>query len=363
MITYKKVVLIINSVQRPIIQHFEAITLVENDDKNTVMTVWGNNKIPAVLEDVHKSNTPWGADYIVISNLQFLNDDNPTSIKDFTVFCHENGFECGEYVTGHKFDTKDEACILCQIGKYKALSDNLADYNAYVSNETDCIIYESRHFYVTSELGSLKPGFLMIVPKKHYLSVANFPPEVMDEYVNIVCPDIEKLLKGVYGAEKMVTFFEHGSAPSGLSSHKKSIVHAHTHVIVDFTIKKQYRDMIKMVPISDITVAKHTHYFSYQEGCCGQLYITMDDEVYVQRQFARQILAMELNLAPNQYNWREMKQEVAEYNVVATLYNIYQFLTKCDLPASAMLRYNTRDFVEGYRRRISDLICVDPFAD
>ena len=48
--------------------------------------------------------------------------------------------------------------------------------------------------------------------------------------------DVELLLKGTFGKSIPVTFWEHGSGPSGLTSHKKSIVHAHLHVIIDFCL-------------------------------------------------------------------------------------------------------------------------------
>ena len=98
---------------------------------------------------------------------------------------------------------------------------------------------------------------------------------------------------------------EHGSGPSGKTSHKKSIVHAHSHVVVDFTLKEEYKKMVALKECKDITLASKTHYFSYQDGSDGKLLVTMDPLVYVQRQFPRQVMAKELGLAPGQYNWRE----------------------------------------------------------
>ena len=139
---------------------------------------------------------------------------------------------------------------------------------------------------------------------------------------------------------------EHGSAPGGITSHKKSIVHAHTHVVVDFKLSPNHKKMVQLQHIEDIRVAKKTHYFSYQEGSDGKLMICMDDNVYVQRQFPRQVMADELKLAPGQYNWRVVG---FEENVHATLYNIHNYLKTAS--CSGRIKNRTLGFVLGYAQR------------
>lgn len=142
-----------------------------------------------------------------------------------------------------------------------------------------------------------------------------------------------------------VTFWEHGSGPSGKTSHKKSIVHAHTHVVVDFELKEKYQDMVQLRPCFDITEAKYVHYFSYQEGSKGQLMISMDPSVYIQRQYPRQIMADELGFAPDQYNWRKVK---FEENTDATLFHLFRTLKEC---TDDRIKERTRGFVEGFSNR------------
>ena len=260
--------------------------------------------------------------------------------KAFIEFSHENGFECGEMITGIKYDSNQERCILCELASLKGMPTTMETYK-----EVDCIIYSSPHFYVTSELGALKQGYLMIVPKQHILSVAQFYPALMIEY-NQVCKDLEYVLKGAYPEASGVTFMEHGSGPSGITSHKKSIVHAHTHVVTDFQLSGHHKSMVKLEPIDDITLANKTHYFSYQEGSDGQLMICMDNNVYVQRQFPRQVMAEDLKLAPGQYNWRKVG---FEENVHATLFHVFNYLKNAELPKRIADR--TRGFVLGYAKR------------
>lgn len=333
MITRNKVLLITKStIVAKFVRSFEAIE--EISDISKIPQVWENNKTPVIL----------GATNVNCPAI-YLPEEGFADDKAFIEFSHEHGFECGEMITGIKYDSNQERCILCELASLKGMPTNLATYNRVVDKEVDCIIYASPHFYTTSELGALKQGYLMIVPKQHVLSVAQFYPALMVEY-NQVCKDLEYILQGAYPEAVGVTFMEHGSAPGGITSHKKSIVHAHTHVVTDFRLSDHHKRMVKLTPIDDISLASETHYFSYQEGSDGQLMICMDNNVYVQRQFPRQVMAEELKLAPGQYNWRKVG---FEENVHATLFHVYHYLKNAELPKRIADR--TRGFVLGYAKR------------
>lgn len=268
---------------------------------------------------------------------------------EFIKWAYHNGFEPGEYSTGLKIDTREESCVLCSLVKHKGISEDTLVYNNNEQNEVDLIIYESPNFIVVPELGSIKPGYLMIVPKKHeYLSIAQMPKMYMPEYEQ-VCEDVETILKGAFGINKPVAFFEHGSGPSGITSHAKSIVHAHVHIVIDFELKQKYLDMVQMKPCPDISVAAHTHYFAYKVGAKGNRVCCYDDEVYVQRQYPRQIMAMEMELAPNLYNWR--KTHFVE-NIHTTLYRIWEYLSTNQL--SYRIEERTNNFVIPYSRFTDD---------
>ena len=333
MITRNKVLLITKSTAvAKFVRSFEAVE--EINDISQTSRVWENNKTPVILGAANV-NCP----AIYLPEEGFVDD------KAFIEFSHENGFECGEMITGIKYDSNQERCILSELASLKGMPTTMETYNRVVDKEVDCIIYSSPHFYVTSELGALKQGYLMIVPKQHILSVAQFYPALMIEY-NQVCKDLEYVLKGAYPEASGVTFMEHGSGPSGITSHKKSIVHAHTHVVTDFQLSDHHKRMVKLEPIDDITLANKTHYFSYQEGSDGQLMICMDNNVYVQRQFPRQVMAEDLKLAPGQYNWRKVG---FEENVHATLFHVFNYLKNAELPKRIADR--TRGFVLGYAKR------------
>ena len=336
MITKVRLVLIANQ-GIEFLKRFEAISVIQKPGE--IQSVWEKNKTP-VIEGEEK-DYPEITGYIMKKVPEELIDD----IDEFTHFCHENGFECGEFRTGEVYDTREERCFMCEIAAHRGFK-SLVAYNRHVDKAVDCIIYESPNFYVLPELGALKQGYVMIIPKEHYLSVAQTPTSLSDEYHEVM-EDVEKILQKTYHENGTVVFMEHGSGPSGKTSHKKSIVHAHTHVVIDFKLKEKYKRMVQLRPCQDITEAKDVHYFSYQEGSNGQLMISMDPEVYVQRQFPRQVMAEELGFAPNQYNWQKNEfKKVTD----AMLFHICNTLQTWD-DASLRIKRRTEGFVYGFSSR------------
>ncbi|MBR1653587.1 MAG: hypothetical protein IJ690_01345 [Clostridia bacterium] len=339
MITTKKVLLTTSNedIIKELVK-FEAIEQIKCSEERH--SVWSLNKTPVML-------TPNEQELIHVPEAVAI-PFNSIHVNAFTKWCYHNGFEPGEYATGIKIDTRVESCVLCSLVGHKAIAEDTMVYNNETT-EADIIVYESSNFIVVPELGSIKPGYLMIVPKKHqYLSIAQMPKMYLPEYEQ-VCEDIETILKGSFGTDKDVSFFEHGSGPSGFTSHAKSIVHAHVHVIIDFTLKQKYLDMVQMKPCPDLSVAANTHYFAYKVGAHGERLCNYNDDVFVQRQYPRQIMAMELGLAPNLYNWR--KTSFLE-NIHTTLYRMWEYLSENEL--SYRIAERTRNFVVPFGNRFTD---------
>ena len=264
--------------------------------------------------------------------------------ENVVAFCERHFLDPGEYVKGTQIDTRKEYCFICSIANKQGYP-NTTLQNQYAETSMDIILYESPNFFVVSEKGAIKQGFLMVCPKKHILSVAQYPAKMMEEYIE-VCKDVEYILKVAYGFSKPVAFWEHGSGKSTMSSHKKSIVHAHTHVLIDFTIDHKYLEQVQCQKCSDIRIAKEVKYFSYHEGATGQIYLSMDHSVYVPRQYPRKILAKEMGLPPEQYEWRKV---TFSENIDAQVYKLYNVLRCANLPKRIQAR--TKDFLEGYAMR------------
>ena len=340
MITWNRSVLIIQSEDHLEDIKYEAIQVI--DDVSLVEDVWRNNKTPAML----KSNAEEARKrYPCIMVPAYL-----FGHEHFINFCHENGIECGEYKSGTKHNTADDRCFLCAVGKHLAPDGipffTTTLFNMHTPEVNDIVIYESEHFYVKIEYGCMIKGMVMICPKDHILSAARIPSYQMSEYIQVM-KDIEFLLKGVYGNETVI-FFEHGSDPSGFSSHKRSIVHAHTHVAWGVKFPQKYKDMVCLKEVSSLKDLSETKYFSYQEGSTGKLYAVSDPEVYVQRQYPRQVIGELLGIPNEKTNWRK---EAFMDNIIATFDDIHAYLVENQHFLNTRILNATECFVEGYPLR------------
>lgn len=91
----------------------------------------------------------------------------------------------------------------------------------------DRVLLETDHFVVVPTVGQIVEGYLIIVTKKHYLSMGHLPPSMYAE-LRWVSDQTSRVLQGVYGIDCIQ--FEHG--PVGPSQSGGSCVnHAHLHVV------------------------------------------------------------------------------------------------------------------------------------
>lgn len=340
MITTKKAVLIIQSEDLIGDIHYEAIEVIS--DVSRVEDVWRRNKTPAMLK-ADATEAMQSYPYLMVPSFIFGHEH-------FINFCHSHGIECGEYCSNVKHNTAEDRCFLCSVGQRLAKDGfpflTTLLYNKNTEEIHDVIIYESQNFYVKIEYGCMIKGMLMICPKEHILSAARIPSNQMGEYKQVMM-DIEFLLKAVYGDEPVI-FFEHGSDPSGFSSHKRSIVHAHTHVAWGIKFPQQYLDMVCLKEVSSIDELSGTKYFSYQEGSNGKLLAVSDPSVYVQRQYPRQVIGLLIGIPNEKTNWRK---EAFMGNIIATFDDIYAYLCKNHRFLCKRIVKATEAFVKGYPLR------------
>lgn len=335
MITKRKVVLLASEAVLKDIT-YEAIKLVT--DVADVRDVWKRNKTPLIQKGTQAAECAKEM-YECVSAPEFIFGE-----ENFISFCHKNGFECGELNSGKKFNTAKDRCFLCGIANHMGIKENYL-FNRDVERDSDMIMYESENFFVKVEYGCLKKGMLMINPKKHILSAASIPDEEMEEY-KTVCKDVEFILKSIYG-NKTVLFFEHGSAPDGFSSHKRSIVHAHTHVAWDVEFPDEYKEMVCLRPCS-LEKLKGRKYLSYQEGTKGKFMAVWDPDVYVQRQYPRQVIGLLEGIPDELTNWRK---EPFEENMKATFEDWFMYLKENEEFLSSRIQKATHDYLKGYLLR------------
>jgi ATP adenylyltransferase len=176
------------------------------------------------------------------------------------------------------------------------------DFSAEYWNEP---LFESESFIVIASLGALVEGWLLLLPRAHYICVGALPASLMDEMTDIKLT-AARFIRDVYGN---VCAFEHGP-------HKENrtigcgVDHAHLH----------------LVPTSvDLRLAVSSFLpgeASWRTGTladCRQAFHESRDYLYLEQPMAngsiathhafqgqlfRQAIASELGVLP-QYNWRQ----------------------------------------------------------
>lgn len=90
----------------------------------------------------------------------------------------------------------------------------------------DTPIVSTDHFVVVASKGAFLPGWLMIVPKTHVLSMAELGDDHSDELEELIA-SVRELQQPVFGSP---TMFEHGASVPG-TSFGCGIDHAHLHLV------------------------------------------------------------------------------------------------------------------------------------
>lgn len=111
-------------------------------------------------------------------------------------------------------------------------------WNAYGKkrNIDERCVFETDNFACVPPLGSFCEGYLLIVPRFHYLSMLTMPLDLLLELKTILTV-VSRFIKENY--KKNTVFFEHGSSsisnPGGMS-----VVHAHIHCVPCSEIEASY---------------------------------------------------------------------------------------------------------------------------
>ena len=152
------------------------------------------------------------------------------------------------------------------------------------------IVATTHKFVIMPMVGPLVPGYLLIVPKDHYLSISQLPKEQIEE-LKIVKEELKKVFEKHYGKS---VFYEHGalscSAKGGSCSD-----HAHLHIVaVDIDVKDKFGqygyELRKLDDYSEIINQKQRNIpYLYYENQKGEMFLA--DAPIVESQFIRKLIA------------------------------------------------------------------------
>jgi len=187
------------------------------------------------------------------------------------------------------------------------------------------ILWDDGSFVVVSALGALVEGWLLIVPREHFLSIANLPSNLRCRFLHLK-NTVALILKETYSVDPI--FFEHGSFSNELPG-GACIVHAHLHAVpTSINLMPDLMNQLKPRPIKSIEALWETPpnkayvYFEHPE----KIPTIAEVNVYLPCQYLRRLIANRLGV-PEQWNWRSNFQKTRIMNANSKLKNKFKAAT------------------------------------
>lgn len=173
-------------------------------------------------------------------------------------------------------------------------------------------------------LGQFINGYLLIIPYDHIMSNAELDESKRKEFQTVL-DDISYILKMTYNVSNVLVF-ENGTGNSGIGKAKNSVVHSHTHIVPS----ELNADKIKMIsgfPFEEISFEQLPDYtkesYLLIQKSASSWIICQNPNLYIPRQYVRQLLADEYNIPGECWNWRiygfEDKMHETDKQIMNTL--------------------------------------------
>lgn len=227
-------------------------------------------------------------------------------------------------------------CYNCDIGDHKSNSSGLNSSPtigdcAYcnqikgICSHQHKVLYSSPNFFVFSTLGQFTNGYLLIIPYSHIMSNAELPEYKCKEFFTVL-EDITYILKLTYNVSNVLVW-ENGTGNLGIGKAKDSVVHAHTHIAPSNLDAKKI-EVISGFPFKEITFEELSNYKEHSylliKGDSNSTWqICQDSQLYIPRQYVRQLLAEEYCIPGECWNWRthpyEEKMHETDSQIIDTL--------------------------------------------
>ena len=283
---------------------FKSVTVLADNNVNrqTISEVFANNKSVVCTYCPPDSNTT----PIVINVV----NDNISAYAENCININQGD------IVGQFKNIADK--LGCDIGDHKSNSSGLTatpsakdcTYCRYLRGESsipeNMPIYSSKHFFVMTTVGEFIPGYWLIIPYAHVMSNAELDFSTQEELLEVI-EDMCYIVNLTYGNSNYLVW-ENGTGNSGRGKAKDSIVHAHTHLAPSNLNAETIEELsgFDFEKISTDELSKYNlHSYLLVKDTGNMWRISNNPEVYIPRQYVRQLLADEYGLSGEQWNWRE----------------------------------------------------------
>lgn len=207
----------------------------------------------------------------------------------------------GEFRKEVRMRTNIVECVLC--GPYIDVSNASPGTALDIQRSySPHVILKSKNNIAILGLGALTPGYILIVPKRHYFNIGQLNEMDFSDFLELKAI-IGSHIQSLYGG---VVFFEHGSHSSCATS-GACIEHAHMHVLpsCNLPFRECIPSKMKEFPISDFEKIRdfsaNEQPYLFLEEDNGDKYVYPDCED-VTSQFFRRIWARLLD-RHYEYDW------------------------------------------------------------
>ncbi len=277
---------------------FKAVSLLDEVTRENVIQIFASNKSVVCCNSQIATITPTIFIGVDDSSYKF-NIDTKCGNEDIRKQFIQIADDCNVDIGDHRSNATKEGpsqnpqdCVFCR-------------YLAGHPDHYQPSMYESENFVMMANTGHFTPGSLLIIPRKHVMSCAELDKVQLAELLEVI-DDCKYLLRQIYGMDTLL--WENGSGCGGHGKDKSSIVHAHIHM------NPCDMDILKVSASKGITPQKIQYYDlpKYQEESYLliqdydlQWYIVSNPNLYIPRQYVRQLVAEHINLPGELWNWRK----------------------------------------------------------
>lgn len=188
----------------------------------------------------------------------------------------------------------------------------------------DFVLYEDEYFVITPTLGSIMPGYILIISKIHVSSMMQLDSKIIS-YLNTLINSISDLYFIKYGFYPFI--FEHGTLDVTLTA--SSVMHAHLHILpyqmsnnTGLDTPYCFKTNKRIVDLKNDIAYKS--YLIYIDNNKYLFYYSLEKEAKIESQYFRKMIANDLGIK-DYWDW---KKEAFIENIRSTILEIGPILNK-----------------------------------
>ena len=329
--------------------NFKGLTILSSSKvtNQDVINEFNNNK-SIVCTNVPHQFEATAININVINSISPTDDELPDCInlaldnicEQFHSIAEKYECDIGDHKSNSSGLTRAPSSKDCSYCKY--LSDTTI-YNLKDFTQSNRTIYASDNFIVMPTLGEFVKGYLLIIPREHVMSIAELSPELKEEFLYVL-DDVVSILKLTYPVNDILVW-ENGTGNGGIGKAKDSIVHSHVHVAPSQLTAEKIENLsgfsFTKIPYQDLGLFGTHSYLLIKGNLDNEWYINDNPNLYIPRQYVRQLIADEYGFTGDVWNWRTNH---FVYLIVRTCHDIQDALINNWDLLPERIRQNTKNF-------------------